>query len=155
MSETATIEIGRNDEGCVLEIEHVFQAAIEDVYAAWADPKRLVKWWGPQGMSCPVCDWEPSVGATWRTCMQSASGEQYCVGGSFTDVSPPARLAFSWKWEDDGPTGGADTHVAIDLEKLGDATRLRLTHTRLPDEEAARNHSEGWSSSFIDLASAL
>lgn len=31
MSETATIDIARDDDGCVLEIEHVFQAPIDDV----------------------------------------------------------------------------------------------------------------------------
>ena len=57
MNQAATIDIAQNDDGCVLEIEHVFRAPIDDVYAAWSDPKRLAKWWGPQGMTCPVCDW--------------------------------------------------------------------------------------------------
>jgi uncharacterized protein YndB with AHSA1/START domain len=155
MNQAATIEIERNDEGCVLEIEHVFKAPIEDVYAAWSDPKRLAKWWGPQGMTCPVCDWDPAPGGTYRTCMQSPTGEQYCVGGKFTDVAPPSRLAFTWMWEGEGPTGGVDTHVTIDLEDLDGATRLKLTHIRLPDEESAKNHSDGWTSSFIDLADIL
>jgi uncharacterized protein YndB with AHSA1/START domain len=155
MSQTETIEIERNDEGCVLEIEHVFKASIDDVYAAWSDPKRLAKWWGPQGMTCPVCDWDPVVGATYRTCMQSPTGEQYCVGGKFMDVTPPSRLAFTWMWKGDGPSGGVDTLVTIDLEAIGDATRLKLTHERLADEESAKNHSDGWSSSFLDLASIL
>ena len=155
MNQAATIDIAQNDDGCVLEIEHVFRAPIDDVYAAWSDPKRLARWWGPQGMTCPVCDWDPVVGGTYRTCMQSPTGEQYCVGGKFTDVAPPSRLAFTWMWEGDGPNGGTDTHVTIDLEDLGEATRLKLTHERLPDEESAKNHSDGWSSSFIDLANIL
>ncbi len=151
MSQTAAVAIDATEEGFALEIDRIFKAPRERVYAAWTDPAQLAQWWGPQGMTCPECDWNPAVGATYRTCMQNADGDKYCVGGVFQEVTPPEKLVFTWKWEDPGETGGADTLVTVELEDLGGETRLKLTHDRMPTEEAATNHNGGWSSSFEDL----
>lgn len=155
MSQAAKIAIEPSDDGYALEIERVFDAPQDRVYAAWTDPAQLAKWWGPSGFTCPEVDWNPVEGGRYRTCMKSPDDEVYCVGGIFEEVSPTSRLVFTWMWEGDGPTGGVDTRVTLELEDLGGSTRLRLTHDRMPSEEAASGHRDGWCSSFDDLATIV
>lgn len=155
MSATATMTVNPTDEGYVLEIERLLKAPQDKVFAAWTDPGQLAQWWGPHGMTCPVCEWDPVVGARYRTCMESANGDRHCVGGVFEEVDAPHRLVFTWKWENDTDPEATDTRVIVELTAEGESTRLRLRHERMPSEESANNHNDGWSSSFEDLDAFL
>ena len=39
-----------------LKLIRRFAAKPEQVFRAFADPKRLVRWWGPEGYTVPVCE---------------------------------------------------------------------------------------------------
>ncbi|MGC1359923.1 MAG: SRPBCC domain-containing protein, partial [Silvibacterium sp.] len=39
----------------VVVLEREFDAPRELVFAAWTDPERLARWWGPKMFSNPVC----------------------------------------------------------------------------------------------------
>jgi len=155
MNQAATVEIEQSDAGYALLIDREFKAPCAKVYAAWTDPAQLAKWWGPSGFTCPEVDWNPVEGARYRTCMKSPTDDVYCVGGVFEEVTPTSRLVFTWMWEGEGPTGGVDTRVTIELKDLGASTHLRLTHDLMPSEDAASGHRDGWCSSFEDLDALL
>ena len=56
---------------------------------------------------------------------------------TITAIDPPRLLAFSW-------SGGEAGEVTIELEALGDRTRLTLTHSGLRGPDDARNFGGGW-----------
>jgi uncharacterized protein YndB with AHSA1/START domain len=63
--------------------------------------------------------------------------------GEVIEVTPPERIVFTYGYASGKmiPPGGS--RVTIELEPLGAATRLRLTHE--VDDEATRNeHVQGW-----------
>ena len=43
----------------------------EQVFRAFIDPKRLVRWWGPKGFTVPVCEIDVRPGGKWLTTMRS------------------------------------------------------------------------------------
>jgi hypothetical protein len=60
-------------------------------------------------------------------------------------------VVFTWGWEErffDIPPG--DTRVEVTLVPEGDATRVRLTHTRLP-QSGVGFHETGWQHYFERL----
>jgi uncharacterized protein YndB with AHSA1/START domain len=62
---------------------HMFQtsrdiaASPAAVFAAFADPRRLARWWGPDGFtnSFEVCDFRP--GGAWKFTMQGPDGAKH------------------------------------------------------------------------------
>ncbi len=38
-----------------LTIIRIFDAPRELVFRAWIDPKMMARWWGPKGVTNPVC----------------------------------------------------------------------------------------------------
>jgi uncharacterized protein YndB with AHSA1/START domain len=72
-----------------------FAAPRQAVFDAWTDPKQLAQWWGPRGFTNPVCEWPAKPGGTIHVVMRAPSGEEYPMGGTFREVSPPERLVFT------------------------------------------------------------
>ena len=48
-----------------LKLVRRLPAKPEQVFGAFADPKRLVKWWGPKGVTIPVCEMDVRPGGRW------------------------------------------------------------------------------------------
>ena len=49
-------------------LTRLFDAPRTRVWKAWTDPKLLVQWWGPQGMTAPACEVDARPGgmeASW------------------------------------------------------------------------------------------
>ena len=132
-----------------IRIEREFKAPPERVFAAFTDPKRFAAWWGPEGMSCPVCEIDLRVGGRWRTCMRGTQGEHW-VSGVYREIVRPRRLAFTWAWEENG-VRGHETMVEIDFLPAGRNTKLVLNHTGFETAESRDKHVHGWTSCFVCL----
>ena len=133
----------------VLRLEREFKAPPARVFAAFTDPKLLAQWWGPEGMTCPVCEIDLRVGGRYRTCMRGASSEHW-VSGVYREIVPPRRLAFTWAWEESGARGH-ETIVEIEFAPAGRNTRIVLTHRNFESAESRDKHGHGWNSSFVCL----
>jgi uncharacterized protein YndB with AHSA1/START domain len=130
-----------------VRIDRVLPATIGRVYDAWTRADLLTRWY------CPNPTWELKVQADVRV------GGDYVVEmgphvvrGTYLEVEPPHRLAFSWKWDgtDDEPT-----RVEVELSEVADGTRMLLTHTGFVDAEDAANHQLGWDPEILRLAELL
>jgi uncharacterized protein YndB with AHSA1/START domain len=64
--------------------------------------------------------------------------------GSFREVVPVHRLAYSFGWDDSEEVPPGSSLIEIDLIEQPDGTLLRLTHTGLPDAQQCASHAEGW-----------
>jgi len=70
----------------------VFAAPRKMVYEAWADPKQVVQWWGPQGFSTTVLEMDVRPGGKWRIVMHGPDGTNYPNEMTFTAVVPMERI---------------------------------------------------------------
>lgn len=72
----------------------VFSAPRARVFAAFADPKQVAIWWGPNGFTNTVDELDLRVGGKWRVTMHAPNGADYANESVITDVVVPERLVF-------------------------------------------------------------
>ena len=136
-----------------LRIVRTFHAPAEAVFDAWTSEEVLRRWWHTEH------DWETSeaevdlrVGGVVRVVMRDPEKDvQHGGGGTYTEVVPPTRLAFTWTW--DGDT--RPTLIELDFEETDGITTVTFTHSGLWDEEAVRSHEDGWRKLFDRLERTL
>ena len=154
MTMAATTPAEATGETATLRLSRVFPAPRETVFRAFTDPAMLRQWWGPHGMSCPVAEVDLTVGGAYRLEMKPEEGESVHLAGSYLEIAPPARLRFTWIWQQ-GDMAGLETVVTLDFAEHADGTELTLTHEGLPSEDSRGKHEGGWSSCFDCLAAAV
>ena len=140
--------------GLTLELKRVLPAPPATVFAALSDPAELAKWWGPSGFTTPSLRFDPRVGESYRIEMQPPEGERFYLTGEFREVDPPARLAFTFLWEDPDPDDVA-TEVDLRLRDLGESTEVALTQGPFRTEDRRALHRDGWTDSFDKLERLL
>jgi uncharacterized protein YndB with AHSA1/START domain len=134
----------------MLEAERVLPAPPPVVFAAFSDQGRLVRWWGPEGFTIPSLQFQPRVGESYRIEMQPPEGDRFWLTGEFREVDPPARLAFTFVWEDPDPDD-VETLVTLTFRDLDESTKLGLEQGPFKTEARRALHRDGWSDSFKKL----
>jgi len=130
-----------------ITVSRLVSAAPEQVFAAWTEADRLATWWWPHlaGTTYDV-DARPGGGFRIESPVIGA-----VVTGTYLEVDPPRRLAFTWVWQDSGePPSGEDT-VVVTFEPDGDGTSVAVAHTSA--EHAPEGGAEqGWNDVMDRLA---
>jgi uncharacterized protein YndB with AHSA1/START domain len=141
------------DNTNTVHIERTFQAPADRVFDAWTSAEVIRRWWQAEhGWETSEAEVDLRVGGAVRVVMRDpAKDVEYGGGGTYTEIDPPSRLAFTWLW--DGDT--RRTLIEIDFEESGGATRVSFTHTGLWDEAAVRSHEGGWGSILDNLKRVL
>ena len=137
-----------------LTIKRRLNAAPEKVYAAWTDPEKIVRWFGPAQVrdGSVQADIDLRVGGHYRISFHSAEGEYHRVGGVYREVVPNERLVFSWAWHS---TPERESLVTVALKPDGAGTLLTFHHEQFFDAVARDNHERGWSELFAKLEKYL
>jgi uncharacterized protein YndB with AHSA1/START domain len=99
-----------------LHFEAVYKHPIEKVWRAITDPQAIEQWLMPN-------NFEPRVGHKFQFKSKPQpgwDGNTYC---EVLECEPPRRLVYTWRG------GPIDTVLTIELEPVGEGTRLKLAHT--------------------------
>src|SRR5271166_6563958 len=83
----------RKVEPAPVRVSRVFGAPRETVFKAWSSADHIKRWFCPDGYSVPEAKVEMRVGGAFEVCMRSPEGVYHWTRGTFTEVSPPDRLA--------------------------------------------------------------
>ena len=134
----------------VLEMERILPAARSTVFGAFSAQDDLAKWWGPAGFTIPSLEFSPRVGDAYRIEMQPPEGDAFYLTGVFREVDPPARLAFTFVWEDPDPDD-VETLAELSFRDLGESTEVSFTQGRFKTEARRELHRGGWTDSFDKL----
>jgi uncharacterized protein YndB with AHSA1/START domain len=136
-----------------LRMERAFQAPVEAVFEAFTSEEVLRRWWrAGHDWETTAADVDLRVGGAVRVVMRDPHNDaEYGGGGVYTEIEPPTRLAFTWTW-DDRPR---ETLIEVDFSERDGITTVRFTHSRLWDEEALRDHEDGWGKLFDNLEHTL
>jgi uncharacterized protein YndB with AHSA1/START domain len=141
----------------IVEVSVHIPAAPETVFCYLTDPARHIQWMGSQATL------EPVPGGTYQ--VQMSDG--FAVAGTFAEVEPPHRLAFTWGWADDEaaqhvlgepPAEGGrallpgSTRVEVTLQPDGGGTRLFLRHHDLATTKLRNAHQVAWETYLPRLA---
>ena len=133
-----------------LEMKRVLPAATSVVFGAFIDASELAKWWGPAGFTIPSLDFNARVGESYRIEMQPPEGDHFYLIGEFREVDPPARLAYTFVWEEPD-ADDVETQVNLSFRDLGDSTEVGLTQGPFKTEARRALHRDGWTDSFDKL----
>jgi uncharacterized protein YndB with AHSA1/START domain len=137
-----------------LEIRRVLPAVPSAVFGAFTAPDELAKWWGPEHFSVPSLEYNPRVGDSYRIEMQPPEGDPFYLTGKFHEVDPPARLAYTFGWEDPDPDD-IENLVELSFRDLGESTEVVLTQGPFKTGPRRELHRNGWTDSFDKLARFL
>jgi uncharacterized protein YndB with AHSA1/START domain len=142
------------EEGLSLRMTRVLPAPRDRVWHAMTEPDQLTKWWGPKGFITPSVEFEPRAGDSYRIAMQPPGGDLFHLSGELREVNPPARLAYTFRWDPPDPDD-RETLVTLSLDDRGDETGVRLVQAEFATEERRALHEDGWTDCFERLAELL
>lgn len=133
-------------------VTHRFAVPPERVFDAWLSPEAVRQWFGPGLGALVRVDVDPQVGGTFSF-VQRRGDEDVDHAGTYLEVDPPRRLAFTWGV----PQDSDDTsRVVIDIEPLDEGSGLTLTHELHPDWAGHAEQTEkAWSKMLQAMEEAL
>jgi len=137
-----TVDLPSDD---TLVITRVLSAPRELAWRAWTEREHIMRWLCPKDFSVMFSDGDLRVGGKWRSGIRSFDGEESVMGGEYTEITPPQRLAFSHGWEDSKFFPGHMTQIVVELEPHTNGTKMVFTQTNLPSVDSRDGHSVGWS----------
>jgi uncharacterized protein YndB with AHSA1/START domain len=150
-----------------LFITRIFDSPRESVWKAWTDPDLIKRWWGPEGFTSPYCKIDLRVGGKFLYCMRSPEGKDYWSTGIYREVIPEEKIVFSDSFADESGNVVPATHygmsadfplemlVTVTFEKIGEKTKLTLSHVGIPAGADRDGANVGWNQSLDKLAEAL
>jgi uncharacterized protein YndB with AHSA1/START domain len=130
------------EEKAIVSLTRTLPASRERVFHVWTDPEEIKRWFGPA--NCQVIETKVDL--------RVAAG-RVLLAGEISEVIPPAKLVYTWQWEDDSDYADRETLVTVEFIDLGGSTEVRLTHENLPSAQSVKNHEHGWSGSLDKLES--
>jgi uncharacterized protein YndB with AHSA1/START domain len=123
------VSVEKDFEGHALVLVADFDAPIERVWALWADPRQLERWWGPPTYPATVEKHDLAVGGEVTYVMTGPDGEQSRGWWRVTSVAPPTSLEFTDGFANrDGTPNAATptTAVRMRLTEQDGGTRMEL-----------------------------
>jgi uncharacterized protein YndB with AHSA1/START domain len=129
-------------DGFVVQTETHIAAPAATVFAFLIDPDKLLRWMG-NGATM-----EAHPGGLYL--LEKVAGRN-TVRGTFKEVVPVHRLAYSFGWDENPDVPPNSTLVEIDLIEQNGGTLVRMTHSGLPTEQDRANHEKGWKHYFERL----
>lgn len=131
-----------------LTLKRRLKASPAQVFSAWADPEKIVRWFGPVEASSSSVRAEMDVrpGGRYRISFQTEDGEYHEVGGVYREVVPDTRLVFTWAWHS---TPERESLVTVTVAK--DGAMLTLHHEQFFDDMARDGHKRGWTGTLDKL----
>ncbi|HLA42852.1 MAG TPA: SRPBCC domain-containing protein [Aggregatilineales bacterium] len=150
-----------------LVITRIFDAPRELVWKAWTEPEHMMRWWGPENFTSPVCKIDLRVGGKYLNCMKSPEGQEFWSTGVYREIVPMERIVFTDSFADEHGNVVSAAHygmegdiplemlVTVTFEDHDGKTRMTLKHVGFPVGEMSDMAEAGWNQSFDKLAATL
>ena len=124
-------------------VTRTFNGPARIVFDAWTRPELFKRWWVPKsmGMSLRSCAMDVRVGGKYRIEFEP---DGVAFFGTYLDVTPPSRLAWS---NEEGGEGGPVTTVTF--EEKGSQTLLVLREL-YPSKEALDAAGTGAADALVE-----
>jgi len=127
-------------ESFVVRREIQVAAPAATIVAFLTDPEKIIRWMGSDATM------EPHPGGLYLLKVNER--------GSFREVVPVHRLAYSFGWDGDADVSPGSGLVEVDLIDQGGGTLVRFTHSGLPNAAEQADHGKGWTHYLGRLAVA-
>ena len=129
------------------------------VWKTLTTPDGMQKWFAPKGFTVPRATADLRVGGHWSVVQRTPDGVDHDASGSYLEVAPEGRLAFSWVMELPPGTIVLEAHHYLTLIETMGKTRLTFVAriiTAGPGSEAfMAGVDQGWGQALDKLAAAF
>ena len=105
------------------------------VFAFLTDPEKIISWIGNEAKT------ETHPGGLY---LLKGVNNRRVARGTFREVVPVHRLAYSFGWEGDEEVPPESGLIEIDLIDRDGGTLLCMTHSGLPSASSCASHAKGW-----------
>ena len=135
-------------------ISRVVDGPRELVFEAFTEVRHVSQWWGPEGFTTTTRAFEFRAGGEWDFVMHGPDGTDYQEWISWTEISPPKRIALRHGEFRDDPNAFESVFT---FTPDGAATRIELRTVfptkELRDEAVEKYHAiEGGRQTLDNLA---
>jgi uncharacterized protein YndB with AHSA1/START domain len=138
----------------ILELSRLFPVPREILFRAWSDAAHIKRWFSPADCTVPEAEIDFRAGGTIAVCMKLPDGTLNWSRGTFTEVTPPERLAFEGGVSSDGRLH-FNVHTLVTFTEEAGGTRMSVRQTYELFDEVARNAvggaQEGWRTTLDKL----
>jgi uncharacterized protein YndB with AHSA1/START domain len=142
------------DQTVTVELEHRVSGSPEIVFEYFTDPEKYRRWHGV------TAELDARPGGVYR--LLTVPPDVW-IEGEYVAVDPPRRIVLTWGWQSSSielpgclrQVAPGSSTVEFTFVPDGDATVIRVRHSGLPSELAARGHTLGWDSYLARLAAIL
>ena len=136
-----------------LTLSRHIKAPPSAVYRAWTESEYADAWAGPENFDVVENRADVRVGGTWRTIMRDlATGQLHESSGTYREIEPNRKLAFTFAWKDDPED---NTLCTVEFRERDGGTLMTFTQEPFTDEAERDGHASGWSQSFDKLERLL
>ena len=115
-----------------IRIERILDVPVERVWDAWTKADKVKEWWGPNGVTNPVCEVDPRVGGALYIVMLAGpefgplAGERWPMMGIFSELKEPTTIVFSNNAIAEDSTLLLEGEIKVALAAIGDKTKMAL-----------------------------
>lgn len=133
-----------------IKLHRVVPTSPEKVYRAFLEADALAKWLPPNGFTCTVHHFEPTVGGTFRMSFRNfTTGDSHSFGGEYKELVPGQRLRYTDTFDD--PNLPGEMEVLVTLAKVSVGTEIEITQSGVPDVIPREACYLGWQESLRNL----
>ncbi len=135
-----------------LQIQKWVAATPEQVFRAWTDPEKLLKWWGPKDVNCIAAEVDLRIGGAYRIANQLPDGNTLWISGAYEVIKQPSLLVYTWILEVPSPS---TERVSVEFKAHDHGTMINLVHEKIPTKKLLYQHSAGWDGCLTGLIDHL
>lgn len=100
----------------------IIDAPVDEVFGAYADPSKIVRWWGPAGFSLRTESIEPKEGGHWRFVFKGPNGTEYKNHLVFEKIERPHMFVVDH-------LSGPRYHGVVTFDEIDRKTRVTMYWT--------------------------
>jgi len=140
-------------------VTRVFDAPVEEVWKAWTDSEKVMRWWGPTGFTAPVARIDFRVGGKSLVCMRAPKdfgGQDFYNTWTYQKIKPYESIEMIFTFSDkDGnridpksmgipPGVPTDVPHVITFKRLGDRkTEMTVRESGYTNEQSVALSTAG------------
>ncbi|WP_112946133.1 MULTISPECIES: SRPBCC family protein [unclassified Rhizobium] len=134
-----------------IRLHRVLATKPEKVYRAFIEADAMAKWLPPNGFTCSVHHFEPTVGGTFKMSFRNfTSGNSHSFGGEYLELVPGERVRYVDRFDD--PNLPGEMEVTVELKKVSVGTEINITQAGIPDLIPPEACYLGWQESLRNMA---
>jgi len=116
------MDLSPEEQSRTIISSRILNAPVGDVFDAYANPNKIVRWWGPSGFTLLTESIDLKEGGHWRFVFKGPNGTEYKNHLVFLKIEPPYRFVVDH-------LSGPKYRGTVTFEEIGDKTRVTMYWT--------------------------